>query len=138
MIDSNYRIGFLWQLVKFAWVGAAATAVQYLILFVLVHFGNQQPALASAIGYGLAACVSYALNYFFTFSSRRRHRRAIIRFGTVACIGLILNCMIFFAANEILEMNYLVAQILATVSILGWNFLANRNWTFGASDAENQ
>lgn len=126
----------MWQLVKFVWVGAAATAVQYLVLFLLVHFGSERPATASAIGYGLAACVSYVLNYFITFSSRRGHSSAIIRFATVAGIGLMFNFSIVVVANEILGIYYLAAQVLATVTVLGWNFLANRNWTFSASDIE--
>jgi putative flippase GtrA len=118
------------QFVRFASVGAAATLLQYLILIGLVELGDLRPAYASAIGYGLGACLSYVLNYRITFASRQPHIPALLRFGAVAGIGLMLNSVIIIFANEVLEINYLFAQIISTLLVLGWNFLANRLWTF--------
>jgi putative flippase GtrA len=123
----------LQQFIKFFGVGAVATALQYLTLVVLVNFGGTRPVAASAVGYGLGACVGYLLNYHFTFASRRTHSTTLARFATVAAIGLMLNSAILAFSNEVLEFHYLVAQVIATTMVLGWNFITNRLWTFGPS-----
>lgn len=130
-----YKSLLLSQFIKFSWVGIAATALQYLVLVTLVFFVDVRPAVASAIGYGLGACLSYFLNYHFTFVSRRAHCGTLARFFAVAGIGLMLNAAILIFTNEMLGFNYLFAQVIATALVLGWNFIANRLWTFGASSA---
>ncbi len=121
------------QFLKFFCVGAVATSVQYLALVILVNISDIKPVFASAVGYGLGACVGYWLNYRFTFGSQRAHAATFARFAAVAVSGLILNSVIMAFTNEVLEFHYLVAQMTATVLVLGWNFFANRLWTFGSS-----
>ncbi len=120
------------QFIKFFCVGAVATALQYLILVMLVNFGGARPVAASAVGYGLGACVGYLLNYHFTFVSQRKHLVTLARFAIVAVAGLMLNSVIVAFTNEGLGFHYLVAQLIATALVLGWNFIANRLWTFGS------
>jgi putative flippase GtrA len=121
------------QFLKFFCVGAVSTGLQYLILVVLVSIGDMRPVAASAVGYGLGACVGYWLNYYFTFGSRRAHAATLARFAAVAVAGLMLNSVIMAFANDVLEFHYLVAQVTATVMVLAWNFVANRFWTFGSA-----
>ena len=55
----------LGRLFRFGLVGAAATALQYLILVLLVHQGVAAP-VGSTIGFVISAFGSYVLNYHFT------------------------------------------------------------------------
>ena len=119
------------QFLNFAWVGVIATALQYTILIVLVQFGEVRPALASGVGYAAGATINYLLNYHYTFASDRSHFRAVVKFLTVAVIGLMVNSLIVAVATERLGVYYLLAQAIATGLVLVWNFAANRFWTFG-------
>jgi putative flippase GtrA len=63
------------------------------------------------------------------FASDRSHGSALPRFALVATAGAAINTGIvalLYAAGA----HYLVAQAVATVAVLAWNFLANRYWTF--------
>jgi putative flippase GtrA len=125
------RYPMLMQFVNFACVGAIATALQYLVLIVLVQFGDLRPVLASGVGYAAGAGINYLLNYRYTFASQRSHFQAMSKFVTVAIIGLMLNSLIVAVATEKLLLHYLLAQVIATGLVLMWNFCANRVWTFG-------
>jgi len=85
------------QFAIFAGVGALATAVQYLILVVLVQLVGLQPAMASSVGFVFGAAVNYALNRRITFRSREPHVVAVPKFAVVASAGLLLNGAVLFA-----------------------------------------
>jgi putative flippase GtrA len=117
--------------VRFAGVGVIGTSVHYLTLIFFVQVISVDPLLSSVIGFILGALVNYFLNYHITFRSTKQHREAMIKFFTVALIGLTLNSFIMALAIKIFSLYYLSAQVTATGVILMWNFAGNRLWTFG-------
>lgn len=121
------------QAFGFGLVGLVATGFQYLILHLLVISIHLAPALASAIGYALSASLSYFANRRFVFCSNRRHMEALPRFMVVATAGLTINTLSIAFFLQYLPVHYLVAQVLATMVVFAWNFLANRFWTFAAA-----
>jgi putative flippase GtrA len=120
------------QFLSFATVGACNTATHYATLIAGVALGID-PVSASALGWSLGAVVSYSLNYHLTFRSRLAHRQAAPRFALVAAIGLLLNTLLMAVQIGPLGMNYLVAQVVATGTILCCNFVLSRSWAFRES-----
>lgn len=118
------------QFLTFASVGAVSTAIHYLVLIALVRLGAMSAVLASVLGFAAGAASNYWLNYRVTFRSSRRHRDALSSFMLVAGTGLVLNTLIMATFVQRLGVHYLVSQVVATVLVLIWNFLANRAWTF--------
>jgi putative flippase GtrA len=117
------------RLIRFALVGGVATAVQYLVLVLLVQGTGMWPTVASGIGFAVSACGNYLLNYYFTFRSRTQHGPAVAKFLVLAGVGLLLNSVlmqVLLAAGW----HYLAAQVCATVVVFLWNFLGNSLWTF--------
>jgi putative flippase GtrA len=107
-----------------------ATSIQYLILVAGVQLAHAAPVLASSIGFITAALANYALNRRYTFRSGKPHVEAMTKFATVAAIGLALNGMLLAAGTQLFGLKYLVAQVLATLAVLIWNYSANAVWTF--------
>lgn len=118
------------QFLQFASVGAIGTAVQYGVLYGLVEWLGSNPVLASAIGMILGAITNYILNYVYTFNSTKKHAETAPKFFTVAAFGLALNTSMMALAIQHWQLHYLLAQVLSTLLVLVWNFLANRYWTF--------
>ena len=118
------------QFIRFAGVGAAATAVHYLTLIILVEIAMANALLASAAGYTVGAFVNYILNYHYTFGSDKPHREAMTKFFAVALVGLGLNSLIMALMTKGLELHYFVGQVIATGLVLLFNFAGNRWWTF--------
>lgn len=122
--------GHLERFLRFAGIGAVATLIQYLILVAGVQLAHAAPVVASTIGFLVAALANYALNRRYTFASRKPHVEAVTKFFTVAAVGLALNGMLLVAGTQLLGLNYLLAQVLATAVVLVWNYSANAAWTF--------
>ncbi len=78
-------------------------------------------------------CLNYALNYRYTFRSRRRHLEAFPRFVFFSGVGLGLNTLLMYSLLNYADLHYLVAQLAATALVTIWNFLANMVWTFGGT-----
>lgn len=117
------------RFIRFAIVGGFATAVQYLLLVLLVHLAGVDPVWASTVGFVLSAFANYIINYHYTFGSKQRHVTALGKFAALASVGLFLNSAIMSGLIR-LGLHYLPAQLVATLVVLIWNFVGNSLWTF--------
>ena len=115
---------------RFAAVGVIGTLAHYLTLVIIVEAGGARPLIGSSVGFIVGAFVNYTLNYRYTFRSSRRHREALPRFYLIATVGFLFNGAIFWALSVPLGWHYLLAQVVATIKVLIWNFAANLLWTF--------
>lgn len=118
------------QFILFAGVGAIGTVGHYAVLILLVQIFHITPLAATSAGFVTGALINYILNYRVTFNSDKRHREALTRFLTVACLGAILNGLIMSLGIYIFDLHYLVIQVIATCIVLIVNFAANKHWTF--------
>ena len=118
------------QFVRYGGAGAVGTAAHFATLAALVQFAGAGPVAASTLGAVVGAIINYALNYRFTFASRRAHHIALPRFGAISVAGIVLNAAVLSVVLELVQPHYLVAQVVATGVVLIVAFLANRKWTF--------
>lgn len=116
------------RFIKFLAVGGSATAIQYAIFLLLIH-QQQTPIVATSIGYIISSIFNYLLNYYATFASTAKHQIAIIKFSTVAALGLIINGTIVYGLTKI-HIHYLIAQIAATLAVLLFNYFMHKYWTY--------
>jgi putative flippase GtrA len=124
------RLAVAHKFLKFLIVGGLCTALQYLILIALVEGFGVSATPASTVGYIASSAVNYYLNYSFTFRSDADHGRSLPRFLLIAGCGLLLNGTVTYVGTAIFGLQYLLAQVAATIVALLWNFLANLRWTF--------
>jgi putative flippase GtrA len=118
------------QFIQFSIVGLISTGVQYLLLWLGVHYLSYPASLASAVGFVLSSLINYALNYRFTFGSNKPHLEAAGKFFAVAGTGLVLNTALMYSLTVWLHWHYMLSQVATTGVVLLWNFAANRIWTF--------
>lgn len=116
---------------RFAMVGAVATAAHYAVLVALVQFAGIGPVIATVCGFAVGAVVSYTLNRRYTFAVRPEFMRGFLKFAAVVGIGALLNAAIVaFFVNA--GLYYLVAQVIATGVVFIWNFAGARLIVFRA------
>src|ERR1700759_4600334 len=60
-----------WKIARYIVSGGTATAVNLLLLFVLVHFAGVYYLLASIISFIVSTGVSFTLQKFWTFQDRK-------------------------------------------------------------------
>ena len=118
---------FFWYIVA----GGIATAVHYAVLIALVETSIFSAAPSAAIGTLCGAGISYLLNRRMTFvDSGVSHSQAAPRFMAIALLGALLNGALVWLGVNTLGWHYLLAQVLATVMVMGLTFRLNRLWTF--------
>ena len=117
------------QFARFCVVGSVGTAVHYSALVAIVHLQGE-PMIGSVVGFVLGALVNYVFNYKYTFKSAMPYSETLAKFFTTACMGLVLNTLIMALLSGLLDVHYLVSQIVATAGVVFWNFTVNLRWTF--------
>jgi putative flippase GtrA len=117
------------QIFKFVLVGGTGTALHYLVFVLAVATLAVRPGYAAFIGASVGAFANYVLNRRFTFDSRRPHRETLPRFALMAAVGAVLNGLLVGALSTA-GLHFLLAQAIATVSILILNFVVSKTWIF--------
>ena len=79
------------KFIQFAMAGGVGTAVQYVILILLVNHLDINAVLASSIGFLFGALVNYNLSYFWVFKSYKSHKETSVKFLITASLGFLLN-----------------------------------------------
>ncbi len=118
------------HLMRYAMVGAIATAVHYLLLVLLVEGAGWPPFAATGAGAVLGAQVAYAGNRWFTFAHRGPLAASWWRFQSTAVIGAGVG-MAVVALGVHLGLYYLLAQVAATGLSMLLTYAVNRRWSFG-------
>lgn len=126
----------LLKFTSFAVVGAIGTLLHYLVLYFLVETQGFNPVLASGCGAMVGLLTNYVLNYRITFNSQQSHLQTLPKFAIIALIGLGLNLAIMAQLTQ--QIYYLYAQIITTLLVLIWNFLANHFWTFNMESSTSK
>jgi putative flippase GtrA len=115
---------------RYLLVGSAATAAHYTILIALVEIAGAAPAPSAAVGAACSALAAYAGNRRFTFPDSAPHSQALPRFLAVAAFGAVANGALVWTGTEVAGLQYLSAQLVATVFVLWSGFMLNRRWSF--------
>ena len=114
----------------FALVGIVGTTAHYAVLTALVEIVHLPVLAATTTGFAVGALVNYSLSRSLVFASDAAHTVALPKFLAVASLGAVVNWLVVFWLAGHLGVHYLLAQVVATGTVLFWNFAANHLWTF--------
>lgn len=119
----------LFRIVRYGLVGAVGTLAQYAILVSAVAMHIATPVVASMAGAVVGAIINYILNAKYTFH-HTGHAQALPKFAVTAIAGALMNGVLMKILIYAGGVHYLVAQVLATVIVLGMTYSVNSLWTF--------
>lgn len=115
---------------RYAGVGALATAAHYALLAALVEALHWPAPLSAALGAALGAQVAFVGNRWFTFAHRGPWLAAWWRFQATAVLGAAVSASTV-AIGEAASIHYLMAQVIGTLLALVLTYSINRAWSFG-------
>src|SRR5262245_433235 len=116
--------------IKYCLVGCVVTGVDFAIFtfcYYELHFGSIGSKLPA---FGVAVIVSYVLNRTWTFRSSKNVRQQLVKFLSVSVTGAWLSSLSIYFLIDALSCNPLLANGITSGTVLTWNFLANKYWTF--------
>lgn len=119
-----------YQFMRFSLVGVIGTAGHYTTLLLLVNLCRISPVVASALGSVAGALINYSLNYRFTFRSQAAHGVSLLKFMLVALVGALVNLGTMWVGVNVLQMDYIIVQLVGTSLVLVLGFVLNRAWIF--------
>lgn len=116
------------QLIKFGAVGAIATAIDYGLMVFLTEIFNVRYLLSCAISFTVSVILNYFLSikYVFNVTHKTSKGAEILIFVFLSVIGLMLNQFLMWWTVERLSINYLIAKIIATVIVMGYNYISRK------------
>lgn len=125
--------GVYWQFFKFALAGGICAVLEMSILAALNNtFGSDNLLYFNAIAYIIAVVINYLISRTWVFERGKYSTNVeFLAFCGVATVGLGLNQMVFyFALLQLGNALYLVAKMIAIVTVVIWNFFAKKNLVF--------
>lgn len=122
-------IGLQRQMLRFAMIGVASTALYFGLLIVL------RPIIGSiivltAVCYAVAMGLNFLAQGFFTFEVQRPSSRQMSRYVVMHGSALVANSLAMAGLVDALGVNLLVAQICVTGCITCATFLVSKLWVY--------
>ncbi|WP_075792772.1 GtrA family protein [Massilia putida] len=130
--------GGVGRFLTYAAVGAAGTAGHYAFLITAVSLGMLAPVPASVIGALVGAVINFVLNAVVTFRGHAHSHLAwhtAARFFATAGVAAAVNGAAMSVLVNGLHLDYRLAQVLVTGTLLCVTYVVNSLWTFQASKA---
>lgn len=116
--------------VRFAAVGALATAVHAAVFALAIETTPLDPVVATSIAFAVAFAVGFALNRRWTFRSRGDARAQLPRYLATQVAGLALNAAIMALAVHAQRWSPYAGLALGIVLVPPVTFALARSWVF--------
>jgi putative flippase GtrA len=118
------------SMVKYFVVGGLGTITHLSLLYATVEYLSFEPLVGSSVVFIWVVIQSYLLNKNWTFENNSKHTSTLPRYLVVSGIGFLSNLLLMYLMINVLELWYMLAQILTVTVIPAMNFLLNKYWTF--------
>ena len=112
--------------------GTITTILDIGLLYLLTEFFNIWYFTSSFISYSIAIFVNFILNKNFNF--KNKSKKVFLQFSIfflIALVGLAINQLILYSFVEFFGIWYLSAKLLATLTVIMFNFFMQKHFTFG-------
>ncbi len=127
------------QFLRFSFVGATSTAIDFGLLFTLVQVFRMHPIAAAAISYIVSLWYNYwgSMKWVFAHREDLSREKEMFLFFLLAGIGFCLNefCMwlgkvytSFYGLDYRTGFYYLLAKLIADIIVSLWNFYSRKRW----------
>lgn len=121
------------RVLRFGLVGASGALLNTVILWLLTRFGQLPLLVASAIATELSILSNFWLNDRWTFRTAI-HRYGLVgrllRYNGIALGGLLITVGLLALLMHFAHLALVLANLLAIVGALAWNYLINARWTW--------
>jgi len=125
----------LQKIIRYLVAGGLALLVHLAVLTGLVEWLLVDELLATSVGFLCAVPVNFHLQRTFVFKSNGSYATEFRRYVLVTISTFLLNGVVFAILHSGVGIQYIPAQLCATVVILVANFIINYFFTFSLRNA---
>lgn len=118
------------QFLKFALVGFASLAVEYLFLGYFLQALSMDYLLATTIAFIISIVVNYILSMKYVFSHKEdmSRKREFTIFAVLSAIGLGLNDLYMFIGVSLLNVGTMAMKLISTFFVTWYNYFSRRKF----------
>lgn len=118
------------QFLKFALVGFASLAVEYLFLGYFLQALSMDYLLATTIAFTISIVVNYILSMKYVFSHKEdmSRKREFTIFAVLSAIGLGLNDLFMFIGVSLLNVGTMAMKLISTFFVTWYNYFSRRKF----------
>jgi putative flippase GtrA len=126
------------QLFRYVFCGGVSFAIDFILLFLLTHFGGIHYLVSSAIAFGVGAAVNYGVSVLWVFDKRvLQNRLAEFAVFVLLCVlGMGANGLLMYSLTELAGLHYLISKVFSTTVTFVGNFFAKKIILFSPRDVE--
>lgn len=116
------------QFFRFGIVGILCFGIDYGLMVLLTEFGGISYIYSSGISFAVSVIVNYVLSMRFVFHGKEDMSKftEMAIFVLLSVIGLFFNQMIMWIIVELYGVFYLLAKLVATVTVTMYNFVSRK------------
>lgn len=119
---------------KFAVVGFASLAVEYVLLGYFLDIIGMNYLLATTVSFTISIVVNYVLSMRYVFSHKEdmSRKREFTIFAILSAIGLGLNDLYMFIGVSLLNIGTMVMKLISTFFVTWYNYFSRRKFLDGS------
>ena len=118
--------------IRFVMVGGLNTAFSYALYALFVFFGVVAH-IAIVIVYPFGIIHSFLWNKIFTFKTKKRTGRELLRFTVISLCGMVINYGAVYISTILLDINPYVAGVVALGLVTILSYLGHSRFSFAES-----
>ena len=130
MSSDEQTDSFFGKVLRFGIVGVLTALLHYGVLYIGVEVADLHATISSSLGFVVAVIFNYLMHYNWTFGEPAPHGRTLRRYLVMISCGFVINAAVMFASDQWWSLHYLLAQALALVVVVLWNFVVSNTWVF--------
>ena len=127
-IKNLFRTELVQQMVRYAFVGGAATVADWGSLFILHDTLKMQVLIATAIACFAGILTNYFLSKRFVFKQEIgiKKRYEFMMHAIIGLIAMGFSLLLMYIFNMLLGIHWLISKIIMTAIVFVWNFAARK------------
>jgi len=135
LLSLSWRTREIHRFIKFCIIGGIGAIVNILILYFLTENLEVHYLISGAIGIEAGLLSNFALNKIWTFKDvqirgTKATAKALFKDHIVRSGGIIINIVVLWFLTSIVEVHYLLSQVMGIFIAMMWNFGGNKWWTW--------
>ena len=120
------------KLIRFAFVGASGAVINLLILWILTNFGHLFYLLSALIAIEISILWNFVFNTKLTFNYKFENMSffldSAIKYHMTSFVGILINLSVLLSLTELLNINYIISEIIAILLAFGVNYILSINY----------
>lgn len=118
----------LTQLAKFVITGVIATAIDWVIFYILVYMVKMDPLVAQLFSFLFSTLFNYWSNtkWVFDTTKNKTRKRLVTEFFVISFVALGISEALLALFINVLAMNDMLAKVLTTAVIMVFNFVTRK------------